>query len=170
MVQIVDLGKESSPDQLPFTPRARKVLDLGMREADALDDGQIATHHLLLGLLHEGEGVANRVLLDSGAERGHLRGLVLAGLHEAPDEQPAVETGPRFVVHGHPGEGSAATPSRNLPAAVCSFCGQKRPHMFTSDTSGANDAWICGECLDLFHATLSRQRETQSQGPGTEGR
>jgi len=170
VVQIVGLGKESSPDQLPFTPRAKKVLDLGMREADALDDGQIATHHLLLGLLHEGEGVANRVLLDSGAERGHLRGLVLAGLHEAPDEQPAVETGPRFVVHGHPGEGSAATPSRNLPAAVCSFCGQKRPHMFSSDTPGATGAWICGECLDLFHSTLSRQRETKSQGPGTEGR
>ena len=70
VAQIVGQGKEASPDQLPFTPRAKKVLDLGMRQADALDDGQIATHHLLLGLLGEGEGVANRVLIDSGVEGG----------------------------------------------------------------------------------------------------
>jgi ATP-dependent Clp protease ATP-binding subunit ClpA len=60
----------------PFTPRAKKVLELSLREAIGAGDGFIGAEHLLLGLLREGEGVAARIL----AERGVTRADVLAAL------------------------------------------------------------------------------------------
>lgn len=161
VLELVGQGKEAAPSQLPFTPRAKKVLELGMQEADALDEDQMSSHHLLLGLLREGEGVANRVLLDCGAEPERLRRLVLAGLDDAPQEQSVpAETRTRLVVQARPGKDSAGSPPANLATAVCSFCGKKTSHLFGSD--GPTTAWICEECLELFHENLSRQRDKSS--------
>jgi ATP-dependent Clp protease ATP-binding subunit ClpC len=55
-------GESDTPGQIPFTPRAKKVLELSMLEADDMGHGHIGTEHLLLGLLREGEGVAVRIL------------------------------------------------------------------------------------------------------------
>ena len=60
--------------QIPFTPRAKKVLELGLREAQAMDHDFIGTEHLLLGLAREGEGVATRILDELGAGSGSASG------------------------------------------------------------------------------------------------
>jgi len=86
VVRLVGSGEEVSSGQIPFTPRAKKVLELGLREALNLSHRDIATYHLLLGLLVDKEGVAARVLRDLGADVQELRDGVLADLDAAPDE------------------------------------------------------------------------------------
>lgn len=65
----------------PFTPRAKKTLELSLREALALKDNYIGTEHILLGLLREGNGVAARILADAGLDFGQLRTQTLAARH-----------------------------------------------------------------------------------------
>jgi hypothetical protein len=68
VVRIVGSGEEVASGQVPFTPRAKKVLDLALREALGLGHNFIGTEHILLGLVRENEGVAARVLLDFDAD------------------------------------------------------------------------------------------------------
>lgn len=68
---------------IPFSPRAKKVLELSLREALALKHGYIGTEHILLGLIREGQGMAARILTEEGVQLGHLRELVLAELQRA---------------------------------------------------------------------------------------
>jgi len=68
---------------IPLTPRAKKVLELSLREALALKHGYIGTEHVLLGVLREGQGLAVRILSDEGVELDHLRELVFAELQRA---------------------------------------------------------------------------------------
>ena len=69
--QIVGQGKSPPTGHIPFTPRAKKVLELSLRESMALGHNYIGTEHILLGLVREGEGVAAQVLikLDAGLDR-----------------------------------------------------------------------------------------------------
>ncbi|MBS2532163.1 hypothetical protein KGQ20_05200 [Catenulispora sp. NF23] len=67
---------------IPFTPRAKKALELSLREALALKHGYIGTEHVLLGLIRE-DGTAVRILREEGVEPGRLRSLVLAELQQA---------------------------------------------------------------------------------------
>ncbi|MGW4645278.1 Clp protease N-terminal domain-containing protein [Kitasatospora sp. NPDC004289] len=60
-------------DRSPFTPRAKKVLELSLREALRLKDREIAVRHLLLGLLREGGGLGARVIADRGIDLALLR-------------------------------------------------------------------------------------------------
>jgi ATP-dependent Clp protease ATP-binding subunit ClpC len=60
--RVVGRGESDKPGQIPLTPRAKKVLELSMLEADDMGHGHIGTEHLLLGLLREGDGVAVRIL------------------------------------------------------------------------------------------------------------
>ena len=71
VVRIVGPGEELTSGQIPFTPRATKVLQLALKEALSLGEKQIDTEHILLGLVRENEGVAARILLDfeAGPER-----------------------------------------------------------------------------------------------------
>src|SRR5438046_7944084 len=64
VVLIVGPGDEVTTGQIPFTPRAKKVLDLSLREALLLGHTYIGTEHILLGIARENEGVASRILLD----------------------------------------------------------------------------------------------------------
>jgi ATP-dependent Clp protease ATP-binding subunit ClpA len=68
---------------IPFTPRAKKVLELSLREALALKHGYIGTEHILLGLIREGHGLAAQILTDEGVQLEHLRELVLVELQRA---------------------------------------------------------------------------------------
>src|SRR5450830_2110249 len=77
VVRIVGSGKESPQGQIPFTPRAKKVLELALREALSLGHNYIGTEHILLGLVREDEGVAARILLDLDAEPEKIRGEVM---------------------------------------------------------------------------------------------
>jgi ATP-dependent Clp protease ATP-binding subunit ClpA len=156
VVKIVGQGNEVPAPALPFTPRAKKVLELGLQEA--LGDDHLATHHLLLGLLREGDGVANRILVDSGAEPERLRTLVAAGLDGAPEEQPAP---PKTLTRISRGTGPIASPSPGgpSPAEICSFCGERGRQLFAGFPPKEEEASICDRCLDVFYATLSEQRE-----------
>jgi ATP-dependent Clp protease ATP-binding subunit ClpC len=73
------IGQGGSPpfDHIPFTPRAKKVLELSLREAIQLGHNYIGTEHILLGLVREGEGVACQVLVKLGAELPKVRARVL---------------------------------------------------------------------------------------------
>jgi ATP-dependent Clp protease ATP-binding subunit ClpA len=66
-------GRPSPTGHLPFTPRAKKVLELSLREAVAMGDGFIGSEHVLLGLAREGDGVAARILRERGVDRAAVR-------------------------------------------------------------------------------------------------
>jgi ATP-dependent Clp protease ATP-binding subunit ClpC len=68
VARIVGQRDEVTTGQMPFTPRAKKVLELSLREAMRLGHSYIGTEHILLGLAHEREGVAMRILSDFGAD------------------------------------------------------------------------------------------------------
>src|SRR6202040_3137851 len=65
VARIVGEGEEVTSGQIPFTPRAKKVLELSLREAISLGHDYIGTEHILLGLIREGDGVAAQVLAGS---------------------------------------------------------------------------------------------------------
>lgn len=101
VIEIIGKGENDSKDHIPFTPRAKKVLELSMREALQLGHNYIGTEHILLGLIREGEGVANQVLTNLGADLGSIRQNVIhllsgypgAGQNEAGGETVGVGTG-----------------------------------------------------------------------------
>jgi hypothetical protein len=70
---IIGHGKQAVSGHIPFTPRAKKVIQLSRQEAADLGSGHIATEHILLGLIREGSGVAAQVLTSLGADLGRLR-------------------------------------------------------------------------------------------------
>jgi ATP-dependent Clp protease ATP-binding subunit ClpC len=78
VARIVGLGDEQVvAGQIPFTPRAKKVLELALREALSLGDNYIGTEHVLLGLVSENEGVGARILLDFNADAERVRNEVI---------------------------------------------------------------------------------------------
>src|SRR5712691_11454976 len=74
---IVGTGKKPQSGHIPFTPRAKKVLELSLREALQLSHNYIGTEHILLGLIREGEGVAAQVLQKLGADLNRVRQQVI---------------------------------------------------------------------------------------------
>jgi ATP-dependent Clp protease ATP-binding subunit ClpA len=81
---IIGRGPGAPVGHVPFTPRAKKVLELSWREARQLGHNFIGTEHLLLGLIREGEGVAAQVLVELGADMRRTRQLVIAYLEQTP--------------------------------------------------------------------------------------
>ena len=75
--EIIGRGPRAPSGHVPFTPRAKKVLELSLREAKELGHDYIGTEHLLLGLIREGEGVAAQVLVKLGADLSRARGQVI---------------------------------------------------------------------------------------------
>jgi hypothetical protein len=71
--EIIGRGQETPTGHIPFTPRAKKVLELSLREALQLGHDYIGTEHILLGLIREGEGVGAQVLRKLGADLVHVR-------------------------------------------------------------------------------------------------
>jgi ATP-dependent Clp protease ATP-binding subunit ClpC len=80
VARIVRQGDEVVTGQIAFTPRAQKVLELGLREALSLGHDYIATEHILLGLVRENEGVAARILLEFDADADRIRTEVISRL------------------------------------------------------------------------------------------
>ena len=77
VVEIIGQGAQAPTGHIPFTPRAKKVLELSLREALQLGHNYIGTEHILLGLIREGEGVAAQVLQKLGAELHKVRQSVI---------------------------------------------------------------------------------------------
>jgi Clp amino terminal domain, pathogenicity island component len=80
VARIIGEGDELTIGQIPFTPRAKKVLELSLREALQLGHNYIGTEHILLGLVREGEGVAMRILLDLGVDEHQIRNEVIRAI------------------------------------------------------------------------------------------
>jgi ClpA/ClpB-like protein len=83
VTEIVGRGGEQPGGHIPFTPRAKKVLELSLREALAFGHNYIGTEHILLGLIREGEGVAAQVLVKLGASFDRVRQQVVQLLADA---------------------------------------------------------------------------------------
>jgi ATP-dependent Clp protease ATP-binding subunit ClpC len=79
--EIIGRGQQAQSGHIPFTPRAKKVLELALREAIQLGHNYIGTEHILLGLIREGDGVAAQVLVRLGADLNRTRQRVIEVLH-----------------------------------------------------------------------------------------
>ncbi len=105
--EIIGQGQQAPSGHIPFTPRAKKVLELSLREALQLGHNYIGTEHILLGLIREGEGVAAQVLVKLGADLNRVRQQVIQLLSGYQGK----ETG-----HGRrPGRGRAVDVARARP-------------------------------------------------------
>ena len=89
VTEIIGRGQRSPSGHIPFTPRAKKVLELSLREALQLNHNYIGTEHILLGLVGEGEGVAAQVLIKLGGSLSRVRDKVIElappGIGEGPE-------------------------------------------------------------------------------------
>jgi ATP-dependent Clp protease ATP-binding subunit ClpC len=79
--EIIGRGQQVPSGHIPFTPRAKKVLELSLRESLQLGHNYIGTEHILLGLIREGDGVAAQVLVRLGADLNRVREQVIQLLH-----------------------------------------------------------------------------------------
>ena len=102
--EIIGQGGSSPSGHIPFTPRAKKVLELSLREALQLGHNYIGTEHILLGLIREGEGVAAQVLVKLGADLSRVRQQVIQLL--------SGYQGPQGKTEGAPGGGKEAGSER----------------------------------------------------------
>ena len=119
--EIIGKGQQAPSGHIPFTPRAKKVLELSLREALQLGHNYIGTEHILLGLIREGEGVAAQVLVKLGADLGRVRQQVIQLLS---GYQGGKDTASAGVSSGGQSEGTPAGSAvldqfgRNLTAAA----------------------------------------------------
>ena len=131
-------GEEVTSGQIPFTPRAKKVLELALREALSLGHNYIGTEHILLGLVRENEGVAARILLDFDADSEKIRNEVIRMLSGPGGRQGRCRRGRR-----RPGRGQevleAARPVRPQPDQARRR-GQARPGRRPRDRDRADHA------------------------------
>jgi ATP-dependent Clp protease ATP-binding subunit ClpC len=105
--EIIGQGGSSPSGHIPFTPRAKKVLELSLREALQLGHNYIGTEHILLGLIREGEGVAAQVLVKLGADLSRVRQQVIQ------------------LLSGY--QGSGAPPGEKAGATAGSGTGEAQP-------------------------------------------
>ncbi|MCV9995190.1 ATP-dependent Clp protease ATP-binding subunit [Paeniglutamicibacter sp. ZC-3] len=103
--EIIGQGQQAPSGHIPFTPRAKKVLELSLREALQLGHNYIGTEHILLGLIREGEGVAAQVLVKLGADLSRVRQQVIQLLS---GYQGGKETAGAGVSSGGQSEGTPA--------------------------------------------------------------
>jgi ATP-dependent Clp protease ATP-binding subunit ClpC len=92
--EIIGQGQQAPSGHIPFTPRAKKVLELSLREALQLGHNYIVTEHILLGLIREGEGVAAQVLVKLGADLNRVRQQVIQLLSGYQGKEPQTAGGP----------------------------------------------------------------------------
>ena len=128
--EIIGRGGQAPSGHIPFTPRAKKVLENALREALQLGHNYIGTEHILLGLIREGEGVAAQVLEHLGADLGRVRQQVIELLGGDP------------VEHAGPSKFTVIAP------ASCSFCSTPSPECGTLFV-GSRGALICEHCVAI---------------------
>ena len=109
VVEIIGQGSQAPSGHIPFTPRAKKVLELSLREALQLGHNYIGTEHILLGLIREGEGVAAQVLQKLGAELHKVRQTVIQLLSGVQGEEVTPSQS------AHPGGSGRTSKGRSFP-------------------------------------------------------
>ena len=164
--EIVGQGQAAPTGHIPFTPRAKKVLELSLREALQLGHNYIGTEHILLGLIREGEGVAAQVLQKLGADFGRVRQTVLQLLSGYTSEEASV---PSFSTSGGmtaeqimgPGEGEGEGARPRCPTCRA-WLGQGGQATSTElpvpDESGGEPRSVvfvsCGRCGRVLGASV----------------
>ena len=133
VARIVGQGDEVTTGQIPFTPRAKKVLELALREALSLGHNYIGTEHILLGLVRENEGVAARILLDFDADAEKIRNEIIRMLSGPGRRQQGAAPPARRR------RAQAARPVRPQPDQARRG-GQARPRGRPPDRDRARDA------------------------------
>ncbi|MGH8985509.1 MAG: Clp protease N-terminal domain-containing protein [Acidimicrobiia bacterium] len=146
--EIVGLGPRAPSGHIPFTARAKTVLELSLREALQLGHNYIGTEHILLGLIREGEGVGAQVLLNLGADMPRVRAEVIRLLSGYQPPQAARTVGPRIQEVPSSGPGIAAPPGRS-----CSFCG--REFWDLDRYVVGSGAVICDACVDAARQAVA---------------
>ena len=134
----------------PFTPRAKKILELALREALQLGHNYIGTEHMLLGVVREGDGVAAQVLVHFVGDLGRVRQAVmeLVGGHAGPEW-----TGPGGQAGLRPRGWTARSAGGTRARIVwCSFCGRRPPD--SGQLVSSADAFICEHCIRHWAAVL----------------
>ena len=122
--EIIGSGPQASSGHIPFTPRAKKILELSMREAIQLNHGYIGTEHILLGMVRANEGVANQILSKLGAEPAKVRQTVMDLISGYPGNNSEGGKETAGVGAGNSREGTPAGSAildqfgRNLTAAA----------------------------------------------------
>src|SRR3712207_5599961 len=109
VARIVGQGDEVTTGQIPFTPRAKKVLELALREALSLGHNYIGTEHILLGLVRENEGVAARILLDFDADAEKIRNEIIRMLSGPGGRRQGQGSGAPAGAAGATGEGKKSS-------------------------------------------------------------
>jgi hypothetical protein len=150
--QILGRPAQVPAGHIPFTPRAKKVLELSLREALQLGHNYIGTEHILLGVLREGDGVACQVLVGLSVELATVRQSVMDLLGRM---SPEANPGLMRVMSG------PALPA-NVPRACCALCGRdlwEVDHYVSGDTATVCDLCIAAAQRSLHEAPAGGNRE-----------
>ena len=155
VVEMIGASGSAPNDSPPFTPRAKKVLELSLREALQLNHSYIGTEHILLGLAREGDGVAARVLADLGVDLLRVRQAV-TDLMTGPSETPSsgrVEGSEKSTSPGEP----PRVPSCPGCSAILSVTARFRPLSVPADDEQVDPVSLhvvycaaCGTTLHMF--------------------
>jgi hypothetical protein len=159
VAEMIGLSDSTPPTGPPFTPRAKKVLELALREALQLGHNHIGTEHMLLGVVREGEGVGAQVLVNLGAGLAETRMTVLSMLNQAASAPDRPQDLPRRAPR--------VASDRGL-VLRCSFCNQEPPA--TGRMIVGTNAFICEHCIEHWSESLSRapaQKDTSREGRET---
>jgi ATP-dependent Clp protease ATP-binding subunit ClpC len=154
-------GSSSPSGHIPFTPRAKKVLEYSLREALQLGATFIGTEHLVLALLREGEGLAIRVLVDLGADLDRVREQVIemaGGGRTAPFEAEEFD---RPVLQK---PDLRPAPSAHQAVLHCSFC--LEPQDRVAKLIAGPGVYICDRCVALCQEILDEHLSPPDQDPG----
>jgi ATP-dependent Clp protease ATP-binding subunit ClpC len=144
----------------PFTPRAKKVLELSLREALQLGHNYIGTEHLLLGIVREGEGAGAQVLVSLGADQLRVRQSVIQLLADTVDPESGALREPVEMTSGS-WTSRAAVGFRRSRIAQCSFCGRRPPE--SGRLIAGQDAHICEHCVHQWSDELSEDESADGE-------
>ena len=142
--KIIGRGSGFVAVEIPFTPRAKRVLELSLEEARQLGHNYIGTEHLLLGLIREGEGVAARVLENLGVDLAKVRTQVIRMLGETAEVTSGGGGGAgglRTNLSGHPRAGNPFPVTPGPYAVVVGAGGQYATPPSRPGVNGAN-SWL----------------------------
>ena len=142
--EIIGQGGSSPSGHIPFTPRAKKVLELSLREALQLGHNYIGTEHILLGLIREGEGVAAQVLVKLGADLSRVRQQVIQLLSGYSGSGP---------------QGSGASGGEKAGAATGQASGEAPSGSLVLDQFGRNLTQLAKD--KKLDPVIGRARETE---------
>jgi ATP-dependent Clp protease ATP-binding subunit ClpC len=160
VAEVVGRGAGTPSGHVPFTPRAKKVLELSLREALELGHNYIGTEHILLGMLREGDGVGAEVLGQLGADLARVRHTVIRLVSTAGTSTEGGHPGVQRLARGM-GFGMDVTRAPRFPGprpVTCGFCGLASPACGALFT-GVSGALICERCLG------GRSGPSPAQGP-----